>query len=280
MAYKIRDKVTDVIRRNKIIEMDRKTVTKEIANSIKRLNRKMRALESSGYDRYSATYGRLRGINEQETGTHYFSSSHMKGASLKQRKEYLYRLGTYETYSGMTAESVKESLKKTAEKLSVGELNITPNDIMKINDYMADWREFIAHSNIAELMDSDEARSIFTNHQDMTRADFDKFMKELEKFNTGTYKKEDFDVFLQSYDYKEGRPVSRTKDGISYNPMNGRIYNDDLKYIRTSLRIDRAGKELIRWNSERKKGQEIGIKLSQFNKESFYDYILNDQRKK
>ena len=151
---------------------------------------------------------------------------------------------------------------------------------MRINDYMSKWREFLSHSNIAELMESDEARSIFTNHQDMTTADFDKFMKELEKFNTGTYKKEDFDVFLQSYDYKEGRPVSRTKDGISYNPMNGRIYNDDLKYIRTSLRIDRAGKELIRWNSERKKGQETGIKLSQFNKESFYDYILNDQRKK
>lgn len=278
MAMKTRTP-EDVVRRNKIREMSRSEVKAEIAKSIKRLNTKMRNLESSGYDRYSGSYARLRDINEK-TGTHYFSSSHMAKASLKERKEYLYRLQTYETYKGMTETSVKESLKKTAEKLSKGDLQLSEADIMRINDYMGEWREFIMHSNIAELMDSNEVRNIFTDNREISRQDFDKFMKELEKFNTGTYRKEDFDVFLKSYDYKQGRPIAHTPEGVAYNPMNGRIYNDELKYIKTSIRLSRSGENLVRWDKDKKKSTDTGIKISDFSKESFYDYIFNDQRKK
>ena len=272
-------KPSDVVRRDKIKAMDRATVKKEIAASIKRLNRKMRALESSGYDRYSATYSRLRGYNDK-TGTHYFSSSHMANASLRERKEYLFKLQTYETYYGLTEEEVKTSLKNTADKLSVGELTITDTDIMRINDYMEDWREFINHSNLANVMESHEARSIFTNRNDMTRSEFEQFMSELKKFDTRTYNKKDFDVFLKSYDYKAGKPISKTPEGIAYNPMTGRIYNDDLEYIRSSIRISRSGDSLIRWDSKTKKGADMGVKLSSFSKESFYDYVFNDQRRK
>jgi hypothetical protein len=276
MAMKIRTP-EDVLRRNKIREMDRATVKKEIAKSIRRLNKTMRVLESSGYDRYSATYGRLRGYNK-ELGTHYFSSKHMARASLKERKEYLYRLQTYETYKGLKEEEVKESLEKTAEKLSVGDLKITSNDIKRINDYMEDWREFIKHSNIADLMESNEARSLFTNREDLTRHQIDMFFKELNKFNTGDYQKKDFDVFLKSYNYKMGRPVAYTPERIAYNPMNGKIYNDELKYMKTSLRISRSGEELERRANN--KTSTIGVKLSSFDKESFYDYVFNDQKNK
>lgn len=266
--------------RIEVTSMDRKTVSNEINKSIKRLNRKMRKLESSGYDRYSNSYSKLRNINEATSGTHYFSSAHMRNASLRERQEFLYRLRTYESFKGLSAEDIKESFERTAKKLSKGDLQLTSGDIMKINEYMGEWREFIMHSNIAELIGSDEIREIFTEHKDMTRADFDKFMRELEKFNTGTYRKDDFDVFMQSYDFEKGRPVATTPNGISYNPMNGRIYNDDYKYIRTSVRLSRSGENLVHWNSKKKKSENIGIKLSTFDKESFYDYVFNDKSKR
>lgn len=273
-------RMRDLELRIAVKSMDRKTVSNEINKSIKRLNRKMKKLESSGYDRYSGSYARLRDINEATSGTHYFSSAHMRNASLKERQEFLYRLKTYENFKGLTVQEIKESFEKTASKLSKGDLQLSSGDIMKINDFMRDWREFIMHSNIAEIMGSDEIREIFTEHRDMTRSDFDKFMKELEKFNTGTYRKDDFDVFMQSYDFEKGRPVATSPNGISYNPMNGRIYNDDYKYLRTSVRLSRSGEELVRWNSKKKKSEDIGIKISTFNKESFYDYVFNDKNKK
>lgn len=284
MAMKVRTP-EDVVRRNKIREMDRAKVKMEIAKTIKRLNKKMKALESSGYDRYSATYGRLRGITK-ETGTHYFSSAHMAKASLKERKEFLYRLQTYDMYKGMTAEEVQVSLEKTAKKLSVGDLTVTADDLKKINDYMQDWREFITHSNIADLMESQEARSLFTNKTDLTPRQAGMFFKELNKFNTGEYEKKDFDVFLKTYNYKMGRPVAQSPQGVSYNPMNGKIYNDDLRYIDTSLRLSRSGDTLERFIKGDKKSktedrrESLGIKLSTFSKESFYDYVFNDQKNK
>lgn len=266
--------------RMEVTSMDRKKVSYEIKKTIKRLNRKMKKLESSGYDRYSTSYSRLRDVNEATSGTHYFSSAHVRNASLKERQEFLYRLKTYESFKGLTKEDIIESFEKTASKLSKGDLQLTSADIMKINDFMSEWREFIMHSNIAELMTSDEIREIITEHRDMTRSDFDKFMKELEKFNTGTYRKDDFDVFIQSYDFEKGRPIATSPNGIPYNPMNGRIYSDDYKYLRTSVRLSRSGEELVRWDSGKKRSKDIGIKISSFNKESFYDYIFNNKNKK
>lgn len=274
-----RDPEQSIIRKQ-IMAMDRKTLSREIANSIKRLNRKMKSLESSGYDRYSTSYGKIRDFNEAVSGTHYFSSSKLANATLDERRDYLFQLRKYEKYEGMTKKSIIESLQKSAEKLNQKGIDVTASDLMKINEYMRDWREFIRHSNIADMFTSDEAREIFTmqSSQNLNRNQFDMFMRELEKFNTGTYNKMDFPIFLKTYDFKAGKPIAETTSGIKFNPLNGKLIGDSGKYFKTSIRLDRSGENLIRWNSKKKMSESMNMPLSAFNKGSLYDYIRNDQK--
>lgn len=268
--------------RKKILAMDTKTLRNEIRKAAGRLTTKMRRLESSGYDRYSTNYGKLRDYNEEKTGTHYFSYEASRTMSLDEKRNYLFQMLKFEKYKNMTKTEIVAYYKKQAKKLSTDKLKLSSSDIMKIDDYMKEWREFIQHSNIIELFTSDEAREIFSQQskQNMTRSQFDMFMRELEKFNTGTYDKEDFALFIKTYDFKSGKPVVSLSDGVRINPLNGRFLSSDMKYYHTSLRVDRSGEKLIRWDSKSKKSEDLGLKLSDFSKESLYDYIRNDQKNK
>lgn len=266
--------------RKSILAMDNKTLNYEIKKAAGRLTTKMKRLESSGYDRYSTNYGKLRDYNEEVTGTHYFSYESAREMTLDERRDYLFQMLKFEKYKNMSKTEIVEYFKNQAKKLSTDKMKLNSNDIMKIDDYMKEWREFIRHSNILDMFESDEARKIFTQQSKskMTRSQFDMFMRELEKFNTGTYDKKDFSIFIKTYDFKSGKPVSELSDGVRFNPLNGRLLSSDMKYYHTSIRLDRSGENLIRWNSKSKKGEDMGLKLSDFNKESLYDFIRNDQK--
>ena len=266
--------------RKSILAMDTKTLNYEIKKAAGRLTTKMKRLESSGYDRYSTNYGKLRDYNEEVTGTHYFSYESAREMTLDERRDYLFQMLKFEKYKNMTKTEIVEYFKKQAKKLSTDKMKLNSSDIMKIDDYMKEWREFIRHSNILDMFESDEARKIFTQQSKskMTRSQFDMFMKELEKFNTGTYDKKDFSIFIKTYDFKSGKPVSELSDGVRFNPLNGRLVGSNMKYYHTSIRLDRSGENLIRWNSKSKKGEDMGLKLSDFSKESLYDFIRNDQK--
>ena len=273
MAFVPRDPEEYELRR-KIYKMDRAELKSEIRKTKDSLNRKLKKLESSGLHRYSRTYTKVQNflIEELNTMGGRFISRPVANASVQKRQEFLLQLKRFDTYEGLTPEGIINSYKKAAEKLSTGDLTVTANDLMTIDDYMKMWREHVMHSNIASMFTSDEARALFVEKRSMSQKQFDTFMSELEKFETKEYKQKDFDVFLRYYNFEKGKVIAE-RNGIKFNPMNGKIYGDDDEIIRTSYRISADGSTLLRNKKNEKK-------LSDFTEESFYDYIFANKRKK
>lgn len=275
MAYKIPES-EDIKMKLKVKLMKNKEVTSEISKIIKQLNRKMKNLESSGLYRYSKSYSKLLTYTNEQLESHYFSSKKFSNSSLKQRQDFLIKLYKMNQYEGLTKKSLVEHYNKSAEKLSTGSLKLTASDIMAIDEKMGDWREFILSSNIADIFSSSEAREIFTQRTEMTQEQFNKFMKNLNKFNTGTYKKIDFDLFLRYYDYDKGEVIAE-RNGIKFNPINGIIYTPDGKRTRRGYKISADGETLITSDNDGK----FAKALSDFESgDKFYEYIFNHKRGK
>lgn len=260
--------------RRKIYKMDRAELKSEIRKTKDTLNKKLKKLESSGLHRYSRTYKKVQNFLQEELNTMggRFISRPVANASIEKRQEFLLQLKRFDTYEGLTPEGIINSYKKAAEKLSTGDLTVTAEDLMTIDDFMKEWREQIMHSNIASIFTSDEARALFVEKRSMTRQQFDTFLSELEKFDTKEYRQKDFDIFLRYYNFEKGK-VMAERNGIKFNPMNGKIYNEEEEIIRTSYRISADGNTLQRYKKNEKK-------LSDFTEESFYDYIFANKRKK
>lgn len=273
MAFVPRDPEEYELRR-KIYKMDRAELKSEIRKTKDTLNKKLKKLESSGLHRYSRTYTKVQNFLKEELNTTggRFISRPVANASLEKRQEFLLQLKRFDTYEGLTPEGIINSYKKAAEKLSTGDLTVTANDLMTIDDYMKSWREYVMHSNIASMFLSTEARALFVEKRSMTQQQFDIFMSELEKFETKEYKQKDFDIFLRYYNFEKGKVIA-DRNGIKFNPMNGKIYDEDEEIIRTSYRISADGSTLQRYKKNEKK-------LSDFTEESFYDYIFTNKRKK
>ena len=272
-AYVPREPEEYVLRRE-IYKYDRARLKSELRRTKDSLNRKLKRLEDSGLSRYSHTYKKVMTYLEEELGTSgkRFITRPYANASLEERQELLLNFKRFETYEGLTPEGVIESYTKSAKRLSTGDLVITPEDLMNIDDFMKDWREYVMHSNIASIFNSDEARNIFVEKRNMTREQFDVFMEHLEKFDTNEYRKKDFDIFLRYYDFTKGKVIAE-RNGIKFNPMNGRIYDDEDEIIKTSYRISADGNVLL-------KNRKAIKSLSDFTEDTFYDYIFANKKKR
>lgn len=272
-AYKPRNPEEYELRR-KIYKMDKAELKSEIRKTKDSLNKKLKILESSGLHRYSRTYTKVQNFLTEELKTMggRFISRPVANASIEKRQEFLLQLKRFDTYEGLTPEGIINSYKKAIKKLATEDLTITVNDLMRIDDFMKTWREYIMHSNIASMFTSNEARALFVEKKSMSQQQFDTFMSELEKFDTKEYKQKDFDIFLRYYNVEKGKVIAE-RNGIKFNPMNGKIYDSDDEIIRTSYRISADGGTLLR----NKKSEKS---LSDFTEESFYDYIFANKRKK
>lgn len=272
-TYTPRDPEEYILRRE-IYKYDRARLKSELRRTKDTLNKKLKELEDSGLSRYSRTYEKVMTYLKEELGTtgKRFITRPYANASLEVRQELLLNLKRFDTYEGLTPEGVLKSYAESALRLSTGDLKITSEDLMNIDTFMKDWREYIMHSNIASIFNSNEARSIFVERRNMTREQFDMFMEHLEKFDTNEYRKKDFDVFLRYYDFTKGKVIAE-RNGIKFNPMNGRIYDDDDEIIKTSYRISADGNVLL------KKRKAIKS-LSDFTEDTFYDYIFTNKKKR
>ena len=271
----------DAILKRKITSMSSKEVTAKIAEVKKDINEKLKTLENTGYSRYSQSYKKVLTFIKDETGvkTNILTSSHISHANLKTRQEFLYRITKMSKWEGLTPESIEAGLQKSTEKLSRKGVDITTEQLKQINEYMGEWYDYMGHSTLSNIMPSDQIRTLFSELtvKNTPTEQIDNFISELEKFDNGEYKKRDFDIFLNYYDFNKGVVVAE-RNGIKFNPMNGTIYDNNYERIRTSMRVSRSGEELEVRN--KKKTVET-IKLSNFDRSSdFYDFVLNNRKGK
>ncbi len=222
----------DVINRKKAYTMSDKELTTAIKRSVEKLNRRLSSLERSGLHKASGSYDIVMNYLKSELGSKRFSSKKYAHSSFSERAEFLVVLKHYEefelTKTGVTKQ-LNAELKKLNEKLggilgaNFDKLKI--KELLTLKDAMKMWREFIGHSNIADLMTSSEARQFFLMIRDSNKKQIKQVFKELEKFNTGEYKREDYPIFMDYYNPIYGAPVT-TDRGIMYNPMNGVVYKN------------------------------------------------------
>ena len=269
------------ILKRKVMSMSSKEVTEKIAEVKKDINKKLKTLENTGYNRYSHTYEKVLTFIKEETGikNNVLTTRHISHANLKTRQEFLYRITKISNWEGLTPESIEASLQKSAEKLSRKGVDVTTEQLKQINEYMGKWYDYIGHSTLANIMPSDQIRTMFSEltERNIPSEQIDKFINELENFDNGQYKKRDFDIFLNYYDFNKGVVVAE-RNGIKFNPMNGTIYDDNYERIRTSMRVSRSGEEL---EVKNKKRTVETIKLSNFDRSSdFYDFVLNNRKGK
>ena len=269
------------ILKRKVTSMSSKEVTAQISKVKKDINKKLKTLENTGYNRYSHTYEKVLTFIKEETGikNNVLTTRHISHANLKTRQEFLYRITKISNWEGLTPESIEASLQKSAEKLSRKGVDVTTEQLKQINEYMGKWYDYIGHSTLANIMPSDQIRTMFSEltERNIPSEQIDKFINELENFDNGQYKKRDFDIFLNYYDFNKGVVVAE-RNGIKFNPMNGTIYDDNYERIRTSMRVSRSGEEL---EVKNKKRTVETIKLSNFDRSSdFYDFVLNNRKGK
>lgn len=221
----------DIINRNAALKMTDKELTKAIKRTVEKLNRRLTSLEKSGLHRVSASYDIVMNYIKSELGGKRFSSKKVQYASKQERAEFLTTLLHYESF-GLTKTEVTKQLKSELQKLNekMGGIipldeKITLKELITIKDAMKLWREYIGHSNIADLMTSSEARQFFIMMRESTKKQVKQVFSELAKFNTGEYKREDYPIFLDYYDASYGAPITSER-GITYNPMNGVVYKN------------------------------------------------------
>ena len=269
------------ILKRKVTSMSSKEVTAQISKVKKDINKKLKTLENTGYNRYSHTYEKVLTFIKEETGvkSNILTSKHISHADLKTRQEFLYRITKISNWEGLTPESIEASLQKSAEKLNRKGVDVTTEQLKQINEYMGKWYNYMNHSTLINLLPSDQVRTMFSELtvRNTPTEQIDNFINELEKFDNGEYKKRDFDIFLNYYDFNKGVVVAE-RNGIKFNPMNGTIYDDNYERIRTSMRVSRSGEEL---EVKNKKRTVETIKLSNFDRSSdFYDFVLNNRKSK
>lgn len=213
----------DIINKKLFSTMTAKEVNKKIKNTISKLNRRLKTLEKSGYDKYSLSYQRIKEYLTSN-GSKYFSSKGV-GTDFETRVDFLTKLSHFETYKigkKETISQLKDERRRINERYNV---NISEEQLLTVKDAMRSWRLYIGTSTIYGQFTSDEARELFTENADITQPQVDRFISQLSLFDDGTYSPEDFVIFRENYNFDRGIPI-RTDNGVSYNPMNMRIYDN------------------------------------------------------
>lgn len=271
----------DAILKRMVTSLSSKEVTAQIAIVKKDINEKLKVLEDTGYNRYSQSYKKVLSFIKEETGVKgdRITSRHIANAKLTKRQEFLYKITKMSVWEGLTPDSVEYGLQKSVKHLKDKGVNVSTEQLKQINKYMGDWYDYMGHSTLANIMPSDQIRTLFSEltERNVSSENIENFISELENFDKGTYRKKDFDIFLKYYDYEKGIVVAE-QNGIKYNPMTGVIYDNNYERIRTSMRISRDSEYL---NVKKNKKTIEEIKLSDFDRSSdFYDYVLNKRKGK
>ena len=140
----------DALRRRQVKKMTNKELSAELAKVRKRLNRRMRELERTGYYKYSGSYTRLENYIRSDLGGYRnvlgqweFTTKPYAKATRRAREELLIRWQHFQDYQGLTSEEVKQSLEEEAKKLNemTESNNYNIEKVKNIRDMMAEWRE-------------------------------------------------------------------------------------------------------------------------------------------
>ena len=279
--------IKDAVRRKEARKMSNRELANNIAKIRKRLNRRMRELERSGFYEYSGSYERLVTYIRSDLGGYRnvlgqweFTSKPYSKATRRQREELLVRWEHFLRYEGLTTESVKQQLQNEADKLNAAtqSKNYDINKVMSIRDMMKDWRENLDNAIAEELFDSEFARKIYQENPSMNPTQRLLFLENMEKtfmMQSGDIRTVDpqmkpyFRVWLDNYNFNKNRS-ELTYGGIDFNPATGEIY-DGITDYRMEIDTSTGNKVyfISRGNERINVDRDIGV-------ENLYDFLFNN----
>lgn len=275
----------DALRRRQVKKMTNKELSAELAKVRKRLNRRMRELERTGYYKYSGSYTRLENYIRSDLGGYRnvlgqweFTTKPYAKATRRAREELLIRWQHFQDYQGLTSEEVKQSLEEEAKKLNemTESNNYNIEKVKNIRDMMAEWREDLDSAITSELFDSTFARKFYEEHASITPEQRYLFLENMENtfmsqenHQLDQSMKPYFRVWLDNYNFTRGRS-ELSYGNISFNPASGDIYDIPTNY---KMEIDSSTGNKIYYlisDNERKNiDEDIGV-------ENLYDFLLNN----
>lgn len=275
----------DALRRKQVKKITNKELSAELAKVRKRLNRRMRELERSGYYKYSGSYKRLENYIRSDLGGYRnvlgqweFTTKPYAKATRRAREELLIRWQHFQDYQGLTTTEVIQSLKDEAKKLNE-KTETDKYDIEKvknIRDMMEEWREDLDNAITSELFDSTFARKFYEENASITPEERYLFLEDME--NTFMSKKSHqldqsmkpyFRVWLDNYNFTRSRS-ELNYGNIDFNPATGEIYDMATNY---RMEIDSStGNKIYYLISDNERiniDEDIGV-------ENLYDFLLNN----
>lgn len=227
----------DTIRRKMYKDFSEKEVTQALKNAILKMNRRMTKLEKSGLAEYSNSYTRIKSFLKSELKSNRFSSKMFAKSSLEERKELLVRIKHFEDYQISPTDVRQQILGEIEQLKNKTGVEVTESEYVTIRNGMKRWREYIGHSNLAEVFTSDEARIIFTEKSFKSDYSVKRFISQLKKFDTGEYDEIDFPLFMDYYNTTYNAPIYE-ENGIAYNPLNNDFYDTIRHQRKTGWKYD------------------------------------------
>ena len=223
---KLNKEPLDVYNRKKFRNMDKKDLNKIIKQKIQKLNRRLASLRESGLADYSYTYKDLEKRLINEYNSLNFSSAHLRNASKEERVEYAVFLSHVETYK-MTRKDILEQIKIDRERFKERSgRDLTDEQMRTLYKVMDMWHDYGGSNIIMEIIPSEQIREFFADHIDMTQADLDLFISEIDKFATGERNNLDLPLFLEYYDPQYGGAVKFLPDGSAFDPVDMTLYDE------------------------------------------------------
>lgn len=293
--YNDKNIARDIMRRQEIKKMSNKELSDRLQTIKKRLNRRMDSLEKSGLSKYSNSYSRLTtylkstfkesAINAK--GDLRFTTKTMARAPRKAREALLLNWENKINYFGLTNLEVMTSLNNEASRLNqkfgISEddpeaIKYTAETVMNIRDLMEIWRTETDTALKGQLFDSDSARKILDEHNDMTKEQFKEFTQQMldtfMPYNADEKKrvmspnaKAELTTWIQSYNYKTMRPEQEVGN-VKFNPISGEIYDMDTDY-KLEKRYIRGNTNYILIRNEKEKN------VNSIGADKLYDFLLN-----
>lgn len=274
--------IKDVLRRREIKKLTNKELSDQLQKVRKRLNRRMRELERTGYSEYSGSYDRLVNYIRSNLGGHRnvmgqweFTTAPYSKATRRAREELLLNWEHKLSYDALTSKSVKEQLQKEADRLTEKtgkKYNI--EKIKNIKDMMKSWRENLDSAITSELFDSDSARQVYEENPSISKEQRLIFLENLEETfmnkNTQTINAEKlpyFKLWLDNYNFNKNRSEIEY-GGVYFNPITGEIYDGITNY---KIDVDTSTSNKVFYlinGAEKTDIKEIG-------ENNLYDYIFN-----
>lgn len=254
---------SEIKQRNTMKKMSDYELSSNLNSEIDKLHAKMSKLERSKIQgkqafKYSLSYGHivdylkdneiasLRNMSNRhlQTKNYYrFNKQKISQLSRAEQENILLQINKFKNFYGLTATQVKESLKREAETRSKSSGEVyTSKDIMDLRDAMRLWREKLPEAvrkggSSSILFDSESMQKFIVENNGISKSQIRKLLNNInETFgedspNGDTYTQDDFEIWLDNYNFKEGRPEvsflnsKGESTDITFNPLSGAIYD-------------------------------------------------------